>query len=164
MPMIRLGALCWNQYTTWPAMLEAGRRADRLGYDTLWTWDHLYPIVGDVEGPIYEGWLTLAAWAQATERIRLGLMVGANTFREPALTAKMATTLDHISGGRAILGIGGAWFETEHEAYGLAFGDGFPERLRWLGEALPIMRGMLHGERPTAAATTRCRSRSDCRS
>ena len=78
-------------------------------------------------------------------------MVGANTFREPALTAKMATTLDHISGGRAILGIGGAWFETEHEAYGLEFGSGLPERLRWLGEALPIMRGMLHGERPTAA-------------
>lgn len=151
MPDIRFGALLWNQYTTWPAMLEAGQRADRLGYDTLWTWDHLYPIVGSDDGPILEGWLTLAAWAQATERIRLGLMVGANTFREPSLTAKMATTLDHISDGRAILGIGGAWFETEHEAYGLAFGDGFPERLRWLGEALPIMRGMLHGERPTAA-------------
>ena len=117
----------------------------------LWTWDHLYPIVGSHEGPIFEGWLTLAAWAQATERVRIGLMVGANTFREPALTAKMATTLDHISNGRAILGIGGAWFETEHEAFGLPFGDGFPERLRWLGEALPIMRGMLHGERPTAA-------------
>ena len=68
MPDIRLGALCWNQYTTWPAMLEAGQRADRLGYDTLWTWDHLYPIVGSHEGPILEGWLTLAAWAQATER------------------------------------------------------------------------------------------------
>lgn len=151
MPDIRVGALIWNQYTTWAAMLEAGQRADRLGYDTLWTWDHLYPIVGSDDGPILEGWLTLAAWAQATEKVRLGLMVGANTFREPALTAKMATTLDHISGGRAILGIGGAWFETEHQAYGLAFGDGFPERLRWLGEALPIMRGMLHGERPTAA-------------
>jgi alkanesulfonate monooxygenase SsuD/methylene tetrahydromethanopterin reductase-like flavin-dependent oxidoreductase (luciferase family) len=87
----------------------------------------------------------------ATEKVRLGLMVGANTFREPTLTAKLATTLDHISGGRAILGIGGAWFETEHEAYGLQFGDGFPERLRWLGEALPIMRGMLHGEEPTAS-------------
>src|SRR6185436_3423142 len=148
---VRLGALCWNQYTTWPALLEAGRRADRLGFDTLWTWDHLYPIVGSDDGPILEGWLTLAAWAQATERIRLGLMVGANTFRNPALTAKMATTLDHISNGRAILGIGGAWFETEHEAFGLEFGSGFPERLRWLGEALPIMRGMLHGERPTAA-------------
>ena len=148
---IKLGALCWNQYTDWQSLFDAGVRADRLGYDTLWTWDHLYPIVGDHEGPIFEAWLTLAAWAQATERIRLGLMVGANTFREPSLTAKMATTLDHISNGRAILGIGGAWFETEHEAYGLAFGDGFPERLRWLGEALPIMRGMLHGERPTAA-------------
>jgi len=147
---VKLGALCWNQYTDWPSLLAAGERADRLGYDTLWTWDHLYPIVGSDDGPIMEGWLTLAAWAQATERIRIGLMVGANTFREPALTAKMATTLDHISNGRAILGIGGAWFETEHEAYGIAFGDGFPERLRWLGEALPIMRGMLHGERPTA--------------
>jgi alkanesulfonate monooxygenase SsuD/methylene tetrahydromethanopterin reductase-like flavin-dependent oxidoreductase (luciferase family) len=148
---VRLGALCWNQYTDWPSLLEAGVRADRLGYDTLWTWDHLYPIVGSDDGPILEGWLTLAAWAQATQQVRIGLMVGANTFREPALTAKMATTLDHVSGGRAILGIGGAWFETEHEAYGLPFGDGFPERLRWLGEALPIMRGMLHGERPTAS-------------
>ena len=147
---VKLGALCWNQYTSWPALLEAGMRAERVGYDTLWTWDHLYPIVGSHEGPILEGWLTLAAWAQATERIRIGLMVGANTFREPALTAKMATTLDHISNGRAILGIGGAWFETEHLAYGLAFGSGFPERLRWLSEALPIMRGMLHGERPSA--------------
>jgi alkanesulfonate monooxygenase SsuD/methylene tetrahydromethanopterin reductase-like flavin-dependent oxidoreductase (luciferase family) len=63
----------------------------------------------------------------------------------------MATTLDHISNGRAILGIGAAWFETEHRAYGLPFGDGFPERLRWLGEALPVIRGMLRGERPTAA-------------
>ncbi len=151
MSEVKLGANCWNQYTDWPSLLEAGKRVDRLGFDTLWTWDHLYPIVGSHEGPIFEGWLTLAAWAQATERVRIGLMVGANTFREPALTAKMATTLDHISGGRAILGIGGAWFETEHEAYGLAFGDGFPERLRWLGEALPIMRGMLHGERPTAS-------------
>jgi alkanesulfonate monooxygenase SsuD/methylene tetrahydromethanopterin reductase-like flavin-dependent oxidoreductase (luciferase family) len=78
-------------------------------------------------------------------------MVGANTFREPALTAKMATTLDHISGGRAILGVGAAWFEEEHLAFGIPFGSGFPERLRWLGEALPVMRGMLHGERPAAS-------------
>jgi len=151
MPEIKIGALCWNQYTTWPDLLAAGIRADRLGYTSLWTWDHLYPIVGSSDGPILEGWLTLAAWTQATERVRIGLMVGANTLREPALTAKMATTLDHISGGRAILGIGGAWFEEEHVAYGIPFGSGFPERLRWLGEALPIMRGMLHGERPTAS-------------
>jgi len=148
---VKIGALCWNQYTDWPSLLEAGVRADRLGYHSLWTWDHLYPIVGSSDGPMFEAWLTLAAWAQATERVRIGLMVGANTFREPALTAKMATTLDHISGGRAILGIGGAWMEEEHVAFGLRFGDGFPERLRWLGEALPVIRGMLHGEEPTAS-------------
>jgi alkanesulfonate monooxygenase SsuD/methylene tetrahydromethanopterin reductase-like flavin-dependent oxidoreductase (luciferase family) len=148
---IKLGALCWNQYTDWATLLEAGVRADRLGYDSLWTWDHLYPIVGSADGPILEGWLTITAWAMATKRATVGLMVGANTLREPALVAKMATTLDHVSGGRAILGIGAAWFETEHKAYGLPFGSGPPERLRWLGEALPIMRGMLAGERPTAA-------------
>ncbi len=151
MSEVRIGALCWNQYTDWPSLLRAGIRADELGYTSLWTWDHLYPIVGDSNGPNYEGWLTITAWAQATKRVRIGLMVGANTFRQPTLTAKMATTLDHISNGRAILGIGGAWFEEEHEAFGLEFGSGFPERLRWLGEALPVMRGMLDGTEPSAA-------------
>jgi alkanesulfonate monooxygenase SsuD/methylene tetrahydromethanopterin reductase-like flavin-dependent oxidoreductase (luciferase family) len=151
MSSVKVGALCWNQYTDWPSLLEGGIRADRLGYDSLWTWDHLYPIVGDSHGPNYEGWLTLTAWAARTEHVRIGLMVGANPFRNPALVAKMATTLDHISNGRAILGIGAAWFEEEHHDFGLDFGSGFPERLRWLGEALPIMRGMLDGTEPTAA-------------
>lgn len=146
---LKLGMLAWNQYTDWPAFREAAVKADALGYDDVWTWDHLYPIVGSSDGPILEGWLTLAAWAEATSRARLGLMVGANTFRNPALVAKMATTLDHISGGRAILGIGGAWFEEEHAAYGLEFGGSPGERLRWLEEAVRIMRGMLHGERPS---------------
>ncbi len=151
MATIKFGALCWNQYTDWPALLAAGETADRLGYDSLWTWDHLYPIVGSAEGPMFEGWLTITAWAVATKRTTIGLMVGANTFRQPAVVAKMATTLDHISGGRAVLGLGAAWFETEHTAFGLEFGSGAPERLRWLGEALPIVRGMLHGEEPIAA-------------
>jgi alkanesulfonate monooxygenase SsuD/methylene tetrahydromethanopterin reductase-like flavin-dependent oxidoreductase (luciferase family) len=146
---IRLGALAWNQYTDWAALREAGIRADALGYDSIWTWDHLYPIVGSDDGPILEGWLTLAAWAERTERARIGLMVGANPFRNPALVAKMATTLDHISKGRAVLGIGGAWFETEHTAYGFEFGASPGERLRWLEEAAQIMRGMLHGEEPS---------------
>ena len=150
MAQVRIGALCWNQYTDWSSLLAAGVRADELGYDSLWTWDHVYPIVGDSHGPNFEGWLTITAWAQATKRARIGLMVGANTFRNPALVAKMATTLDHISGGRAILGVGGAWFEEEHRDFGMDFGSGFPERLRWLGEALPIMRGMLDGTEPTA--------------
>jgi alkanesulfonate monooxygenase SsuD/methylene tetrahydromethanopterin reductase-like flavin-dependent oxidoreductase (luciferase family) len=148
---VKLGALCWNQYTDWPSLREAGIRADQLGFDSLWTWDHLYPIVGDHEGPMFEGWLTLAAWAELTERATVGLMVGANTFRNPALVAKLATTLDHISGGRAVLGIGGAWFETEHRGLGIEFGGSPGERLRWLEESAQIMRGMLHGERPSGS-------------
>lgn len=146
---VKIGALLWNQYTDWESLRAAAIRADRLGVDSLWTWDHLYPIVGSDDGPILEGWLALAAWAEVTEHATLGLMVGANTFRNPALVAKMATTLDHISGGRAVLGIGGAWFETEHRAYGLDFGGSPGERLQWLDEAVRIMHGMLRGTRPS---------------
>jgi alkanesulfonate monooxygenase SsuD/methylene tetrahydromethanopterin reductase-like flavin-dependent oxidoreductase (luciferase family) len=146
---IKFGANSWNQYSDWASLRESGIRADRLGFDSIWTWDHLYPIVGSHEGPMFEGWLTLAAWAERTERATIGLMVGANTFRNPALVAKLATTLDHISGGRAVLGIGGAWFETEHHAFGIEFGGSPGERLRWLEEAVRIQRGMLQGERPS---------------
>jgi alkanesulfonate monooxygenase SsuD/methylene tetrahydromethanopterin reductase-like flavin-dependent oxidoreductase (luciferase family) len=155
---IKIGALCWNQYTEWAALLDAGIRADRLGYDTLWTWDHLYPIVGDPHGPNYEGWLTITAWAAHTQHARIGLMVGANPYREPSLVAKMATTLDHISNGRAILGIGAAWFEDEAHDFGFEFGSGAPERLRWLRQALPIMRGMLDGADPSAPDGSRYRA------
>jgi alkanesulfonate monooxygenase SsuD/methylene tetrahydromethanopterin reductase-like flavin-dependent oxidoreductase (luciferase family) len=146
---IKFGANIWNQYTDWPSFRHAALEADRLGYDTLWTWDHLYPIVGSDDGPMFEAWTSIAAWAEATHRAHIGLMVGANPFRNPALVAKMATTLDHISGGRAILGIGAAWFETEHRAFGLEFGSSPGERLRWLEEAAKIMRGMLDGEEPS---------------
>jgi alkanesulfonate monooxygenase SsuD/methylene tetrahydromethanopterin reductase-like flavin-dependent oxidoreductase (luciferase family) len=148
---LRLGAIYWNQWTDWRSLLEAGIRADRLGYDTLWTWDHLYPILGDSRGPTYEGWLTITAWAARTTRIRIGLMVGAIPYREPTLVAKMATTVDHISAGRAILGIGAAWNDEEARDFGFEFGSGPPERLRWLKEALPVMRGMLNGSEPTAS-------------
>jgi alkanesulfonate monooxygenase SsuD/methylene tetrahydromethanopterin reductase-like flavin-dependent oxidoreductase (luciferase family) len=148
---LKLGALCWNQYSDWQTFLAALQRADRLGFDSLWTWDHLYPIVGSDRGPMFECYTAMAAVAATTERGLIGLMVGANTFRNPALVAKMITTLDHVSAGRAILGIGSAWFETEHVAFGLPFGSRPGERLRWLAEALPVMRGMLDGTKPTAA-------------
>src|SRR5918998_4682344 len=96
----RLGILLWNQATGWDEIESAAKRADELGYDHIWAWDHLYAIFGDPYQPIFEGWMTLAAWAKVTERARLGLLVGANTFRSPALVAKMAATLDHLSGGR----------------------------------------------------------------
>ena len=146
---LKLGANCWNQYTDFPAWLSALQRADRLGYESLWTWDHLYPIVGSWQGPMFEAYTAISALAATTQRGTIGLMVGANTFRNPALVAKMITTMDLISGGRAVLGIGGAWFEVEHTGFGIDFGSGFPERLRWLSQALPVMRGMLDGTKPT---------------
>ena len=142
---LKTGILLWSQAATWPEMLDAAKRVDRLGYDHLWTWDHLYAIFGDPYQPIFEGWTSLAAWAMATERTRVGLLVGANTFRNPGLTAKTAATLDHISGGRSILGIGGAWMDLEHQAHGIEFGSGFGQRLDWLDEAVSAMRAVLDG-------------------
>ena len=122
MSNVKLGILLWSQAASYAEMLDAAKRVDRLGYAHLWTWDHLYAIFGDPYQPIFEGWSLLNGWARETEQTRLGLLVGANTFRNPGLVAKMATTLDHASDGRAILGIGGAWMELEHKAHGIEFG------------------------------------------
>src|SRR5829696_3838692 len=143
----KIGYLLWPQTDSWPALRDAAARVDRSGASSLWTWDHLNSIVGPWEGPILEGWAILSGWSQVTSNVTLGLMVGANTFRNPGLTAKLATTLDHLSGGRAILGIGGAWFDREHEAFGIDFGSGFGERLDRLDESVMLLRRLLDGER-----------------
>ena len=145
MSEVKLGINLWSQASEWPAFLAAGRRAEELGYDSLWTWDHIYAIFGDPHQPIFEGYAALAALAQGTSRIRLGLFVGANTFRNPGLAVKSLTTIDHISGGRAALGIGGAWFELEHTAFGIDFGSGFGQRLDWLDESVGAIRSLLDG-------------------
>jgi alkanesulfonate monooxygenase SsuD/methylene tetrahydromethanopterin reductase-like flavin-dependent oxidoreductase (luciferase family) len=150
MTAVRLGILLWNQATDWPSFERAARRIDELGYDHFWAWDHLYAIFGDPYQPIFEGWTSLAAIAKVTERVRLGLLVGANTFRNPGLVAKSAVTLDHLSGGRAILGLGGAWFDLEHVAHGIDFGSGFGERLTWMDEAAGGLRALLDGETVTS--------------
>ena len=150
MAEVKLGANLWSQASDWPAFLEAGRQAERLGFDHLWTWDHVLAIFGDASQPIFEGYTALAALAQATDRIGLGLFVGANTFRNPALAAKSVLTIDHISGGRAMMGLGGAWFELEHRAFGFDFGSGFGQRLDWLAEAVPAVRGLLDGDEVTS--------------
>jgi len=137
---LSFGLNLWSQAATWPEFLAAARRAEALGFEHLWTWDHIYAIFGDPYQPILEGYTALAAVAQATERIRLGLFVGANTFRNPGLAVKAVTTIDHISGGRAIMGMGGAWFGSEHRAFGIDFGSGFGERLDWLAEAASATR------------------------
>jgi alkanesulfonate monooxygenase SsuD/methylene tetrahydromethanopterin reductase-like flavin-dependent oxidoreductase (luciferase family) len=143
---VRLGILPWSQATDWESLEAVARRAEELGYEHVWAWDHLNAIFGDPNQPIFEGWLTLAAWAQVTSRVRLGLLVGANTFRNPGVVAKMATSLDHVSRGRAILGLGGAWFAHEHRAHGLDFGSGPGERLDWMHEAVAAIRPILDGE------------------
>ena len=144
---VRFGAQLWSQAGDWPGFSDSALAAEAAGWDDVWTWDHLLAIFGPWEQPIFEGWTSLAAIGALTNRVRLGLMVGANTLRNPGLTAKLATTLDHITDGRAILGIGGAWFEREHEAYGFDFGTGFGERLDHLDEAVMLMRRLLDGER-----------------
>ena len=154
---VRLGVLPWSPATDWNDFERAAVRVDELGYESLWTWDHLYAIFGEPHQPIFEGYTTLAAWANVTRRARLGLLVGANTFRNPALVAKMVTTIDYLSGGRAILGIGGAWMEPEHTAHGIEFGSGFGERLTWMDEAVAAMRALLDGETVTSAPGGRYR-------
>lgn len=141
--------LPWPQSTDWPAYAAVAQRAEALGYDTLWTWDHLYAIFGDPYQPIFEGYTVLAAWAAQTERIKLGLMVGANPFRNPGLVAKSIITIDHISNGRAVCGMGGAWAGFEAEAFGIEFGSGFGERLDWMDESIGIIRALLDGESVT---------------
>jgi alkanesulfonate monooxygenase SsuD/methylene tetrahydromethanopterin reductase-like flavin-dependent oxidoreductase (luciferase family) len=152
---IKLGANLWNQYTDWPRFLEGMIACEELGYDSLWTWDHVYPIIGSWEGPALETYTAMAAVAAHTKRATIGHLVTANTFRNPALVAKMITTIDHISGGRAILGMGAAWMEPEHIGFGWEFGDRPGTRLRWLEQSLRVIKGMLAGERPSSEADDR---------
>jgi alkanesulfonate monooxygenase SsuD/methylene tetrahydromethanopterin reductase-like flavin-dependent oxidoreductase (luciferase family) len=147
----KLGILLWNQATDWPAYEAAARRIDDLGYDSLWAWDHLYAIFGDPYQPIFEGYTSLAVLTKLTSRVRLGLLVGANTFRNPGIVAKMMTTIDHASGGRAICGIGGAWMEPEHTATGIDFGSGFGQRLEWMEESAAALQALFAGQTVTSA-------------
>jgi alkanesulfonate monooxygenase SsuD/methylene tetrahydromethanopterin reductase-like flavin-dependent oxidoreductase (luciferase family) len=146
---VRFGAAFWIQRTDWPALRDACLAAEQAGFDSLWLDDHLLADEGDWRDAKLEGWASLAALAPLTTTTRLGLLVAANTFRNPGLTAKLATTLDHVSGGRFILGLGGGWFGREHEAFGLEFGSGFGERLDRLEEAVDLIERLLAGERVT---------------
>jgi len=145
---IRFGIQTGQQNIEWDDMLALWQKADAWGYDTLWNFDHFYPIFTNPEGPCLEGWTTLAALAQATKRARIGHLVNGNTYRNPCLTAKMAASLDHVSHGRLNLGIGAGWFEMEHTAFGIDFMT-VPKRLQALDEACQIIRGMFTQEKTT---------------
>jgi F420-dependent oxidoreductase-like protein len=133
-----------------PTVIAQAREAESAGFDTVFVMDHFYqlPALGDPYQPMLECYTALGALATATEKVQLSALVTGNTYRNPTLLAKAVTTLDVVSAGRAILGIGAGWFELEHDQLGFEFGT-FTERFEKLEEALEIVSPMLRGERPT---------------
>ena len=136
---IRFGIQAPGSHTTWSSMLETWKLVESLGYDTLWNYDHFFPILSDPTGPCLEAWTALAALAASVPRIEIGTLVTGNTYRNPAVLAKMAATVDHVSGGRLVLGIGAAWFEQEHLAYNIPFYT-TGERIRRCDEAIEVIK------------------------
>jgi F420-dependent oxidoreductase-like protein len=145
---MHIGINLWPQNTTWPHMREHALLVDRLKFDSLWVWDHFYAINGDTHRPNFEGWQIQPAYAAITQHVRIGCLVSGVTYRHPAVLANMATTLDNIANGRAILGIGAAWNALEHNAYGIDLGTP-AERSRRFAEAAKIIRRLVDGERVT---------------
>lgn len=133
-----------------PSVIAQAQEAESAGYDSLFVMDHFYqlPMLGAPDEPMLEAYTTLGALATATERVQLGTLVTGNTYRNPALLAKIITTLDVVSAGRAILGLGAGWYELEHHQLGFEFGT-FTDRFHRLEEALQILTPMIHGERPS---------------
>ncbi len=123
-------------------------RAERAGWDGIWLSDHLMPASGDSTAPVNESFTTLAALAATVPRLRLGHLVAGNTYRHPALVAKMAAGIDRISGGRFVLGLGAAWQQNEHDSYGIPFYT-TPERMERLDEACRVIRCLLENQAST---------------
>src|SRR2546423_83852 len=146
MPPLRLGLKNSGQATTIEGLRGVWRIADEAGFDHVWDFDHLASIGADgTERPVYEGWTLLAAIAASTQRVRFGCMVTGNTYRHPAVLAKMAVTVDHLSGGRLEFGIGAAWAEAEHEMYGI---EGLDHRVGRLRESLEVLPSVWRREQP----------------
>lgn len=130
-----------QQFAAWPDLVRIWETAERLGYAAAYTYDHFMAVMMDPYDPCLEAWTTLAALGVRTSRLRVGVLVTGNTYRHPAVLAKMATTVDVITGGRLDFGIGSGWFAPEHEALGIPFGSA-RERCERLDEALTIIRSL----------------------
>jgi F420-dependent oxidoreductase-like protein len=138
---IRFGVYSGPQHATFEGYLELWQRCEELGYDWLSVFDHFMPIVGNPDGPCFEGPTMLAAMAAHTSKVRVAILVTGVTYRHPAVAANIAATIDHISGGRAEYGIGAAWMEKEHNQYGIPF-PRLGVRFDMLDEACRVLRGL----------------------